>query len=117
MPDPLDQIKPPAEVPAAPSDALVAQEQKDLDTARKEAELERFKQTTKQRRFFSFLIYGLVVGWIALVFVVLFCQGFGWFTRALADGVLMWLVGGSTGSILGILYLVIAHLFPKDPSS
>lgn len=107
----LEDIPSPGEVPAGAPGSLEAKELKYLKA---EAELDRFRQATTQRRLFSFLIYGLVVGWILLVFAILFCQGFSWFSRPLADGVLMWLVGGSTGSILGILYLVIAHLFPKD---
>lgn len=101
-------------VPQAP-DATTELEIQDWRGQQQRAALERYTQDTAQKKVFAGLIYMLVVGWMVCVFLVLFCQGFGWFSRPLADGVLMWLVGGSTGSILGILYAVIANLFPKSP--
>jgi hypothetical protein len=101
-------------VPQLP-DPTTALEIRDWELQQKKAALERYAQDTAQKKVFAGLIYKLVVGWMIGVFLVLFCQGFSWFSRPLADGVLMWLVGGSTGSILGILYAVIANLFPKSP--
>jgi hypothetical protein len=107
----LDVITSTDTVSATP-DPTTSLEIEDWELQEKVAAVERYTQDTKQRKIFAHLIYWLTVGWIIGVFAVLFCQGFSLFSRPLADGVLMWLVGGSTGSILGILYAVISNLFP-----
>ncbi|MEJ7668285.1 MAG: hypothetical protein WKH97_06050 [Casimicrobiaceae bacterium] len=109
----LDVISQPSDAVSRAPDEKTIQEIEDWESQEKAAAVERYTQDTRQRKVFAHLIYWLVVGWIVGVFAVLFCQGVEIFTLPLADGVLRWLVGGSTASIFGILYAVIANLFPS----
>jgi len=119
-PKPLDEgarlkdIFPEAQPQAVPTtpDPKTAEEIEDLTQQQTSAEVERYKQDTGERKRYANRVFCLVTGWVIAMFVVLLLQGFGWFGwTPLADSVLGILVGGSTTSILGILYAVVSNLF------
>ena len=104
----------PHAVPTAP-DPKTAEELEDLTEQQTSAKLERYRQDTGERKRYANRVYCLVTGWVIAMFAVLLLQGFGWFGwKPLANSVISVLVGGSTTSILGILYAVVSNLFKPD---
>jgi hypothetical protein len=74
------------------------------------------EQDRVQRKYFAWLIYGLIVVWLTAIFVVLFFQGFGAIDKSfvLSEPVLLALIGGTTINVLGIFILVAKYLFTKS---
>lgn len=73
-------------------------------------------QDRKQRKSFAGKIYRLTLAWLAVIVVILFCQGIGdvhgWFR--LSDSVLIALVSGASVNIIGLMAIVIRYLFPAQ---
>jgi hypothetical protein len=114
MADPLDQIKPPAQVlpPGAAADPLDGKEYELLKQERLKAELESLKVDTEARKTYAERIYRLAVAWLTAVLLVVLLQGFQfWFWTPLPENVVIALVVGSTTGVLGILASVIAYIF------
>src|SRR5215469_4109853 len=77
-------------------------------------------QAIELRKAFAWDIFYLIVGWLFLVFVVLFLQGFSATICShafrLSDTVLLALIGGTTLNVLGIFVIVVRYLFPTGSS-
>lgn len=73
-------------------------------------------QDRKQRKSFAGKIYCLTIAWLAVIVVILFCQGvgevYGWFR--LSDSVLIALISGASVNIIGLMAIVIRYLFPAQ---
>lgn len=100
-------------------DAKTEQEEKSYEKDRKEAELQSYRQDIIERKTYASRIFRLVVGWLALLFILLFIQGalspHGYFN--LSDKVILALIGGTTVNVLGLFIIVANYLFPKAGNS
>jgi hypothetical protein len=71
----------------------------------------------KQREKYAHRIFLLVCVWVALIYILLVFQGFGWFHyRPLSDAVLIALVSSTTVNLIGTLIIVLNYIF-RVPSS
>lgn len=84
-----------------------------LDHQRKQVEIHGAQQDITERKKYASKVYWLIVGWLIMLFVVLFFQGFKPHGFALSDPVLLALIGGTTVNVLGIFIVVVNYLFAK----
>lgn len=100
---------------SALADVKTEEEIEDLNNQQSQARINRYNQDTGERKKYANRVFFLVTGWIIAMFCILLLQGFcpfGW--KPLPDSTLYTLVGGSTASILGILYAVVSNLFKRQ---
>lgn len=94
------------------ADPKTAGEERSLARARELAELDSYRQDTKERKKYATRIYWICVGWVGGIFTLLLLNGFGWHFH-LSDSVLLAAIGSTTASILGIFYIVVKYLFQR----
>ena len=97
-------------IPADP-DQETSDELEDLDRAAKRTEVEGAKQDIRERKKYARGIFGLTIGWLGLMGVILILQGFGIAAFHLDNSVLISLVTTTTGGIVGLLLVVVKYLF------
>jgi len=109
--------QPPATVDAKDRKAVKA-EARDLDEQRQILELRSLGQDIGERRKYANRSFNLIVSWLAIVLYIVLAQGFGvglfnYGRFALSDAVLIALITTTTGSIIGIVLIVMRYLFPR----
>lgn len=85
----------------------------DYKSRQKELEDINTGQNIKLRKKFSWAIYGLVVGFVLLVLLIIFFAGFKLCGFYLADYVLIALITTMTTTIVGLLVFVLKYFFPE----
>ncbi len=84
----------------------------DRDKAR--AEVAGLRQNIKERKKYASLIFRLICGWVAAVFLLLILQGFGARVKfSLPEPVILAFIGGTSLNVLGLFYIVAHYLFPN----
>lgn len=78
-------------------------------------QLDSSRQDRKHRGRFGNWIFGVVVGWLLLVVMMLLLAGFKGWGFYLSDAVLIAVLTTTTVNILGLLLAVTGYLFPKRP--
>jgi len=109
------------EVQAGEVSSLAAEEQRDLEEDREALQIELLKLEHKQRqqdmnerKKYAFRVFLLLALWLALLFVLLFVQGWQSTTGFdLSDNVLIALITGTTVNVIGVFVVVMNYLFPK----
>ncbi len=109
----LTDIGPPRGQGKVTVDDRAKKEQRDLSKERERAELKSLRQDIEQRARYARQIFHLICAWLAALLGVIVCQGFGAWGFKLSDSVLMTLIGGSTGSVIGLFLVVVRYLFPN----
>ncbi len=109
----LTDIRPPRGQGSVTVDDRAKKEQRDLSKERERAELKSLRQDIEQRARYARQIFRLICTWLVALLGVLVFQGFGLSGFKLSDSVLMTLIGGSTGSVLGLFLVVVRYLFPN----
>ena len=103
------------ELPQNTSDQKAREEERALELAQKEAELDALKQDISERKQYAKRIFNLIRAWLIGIFCLLLLQGFlsnlGLFD--LSEAVILAVVGGTTLNVLGIFIVVVNYLFPK----
>jgi len=126
VPQQLDQIPPPEDLPEnqeADLDIDLGAELGFLAYRAKLNEVEDLEHELKAKRFmltmrtvFALLLFGLTLGWLGFIGWVVWLSGLGWaFKRPflLSDPVLIALITTTTLNVLGLFYGVTQWLFPK----
>jgi uncharacterized membrane protein (DUF485 family) len=74
-----------------------------------------FAQNITLRKLFAWLTFGLVFAWMASSMVLIYCIAFN--IAKLSDPVLIALITTTLATVVGLLWLVLAYLFPRasDP--
>lgn len=108
MESPLDRIA--ESPPDGQPDTETTSEAKDLENARKEAELANLKQDVELRKTYSNRFFWLMC--VYLLVVELFLIGAGLKSLTLSDTVLVTLLSTTTANIVGILIVVARYIFP-----
>lgn len=115
----LEDIPPPQQDPSIVPDHKTLEEEQAHEKAYKDKLLRDMDSLHDLRKEYADKIFCLIKNWCLGVGALLLLEGFGavdgWFD--LPDVALTTLVGATTASVLGILAIVIAFLFPKDHSS
>ena len=76
-------------------------------------EVESLKQDRRQRKIFSYIIFGFMCIYMVVSLLVVFLKGFG--VMDLSDGVLIALMTTSLASVIGVFNFVAKYLFnPKN---
>jgi hypothetical protein len=100
-------------------------EEDDLDRAKKRAELDGLRQDIGARKKYAKGAFILICGWLVFVFYVILAQGFktgvpgrmNWLFGApafeLSEPIMIALITTTTGSVIGIFFIVMQYLFPK----
>ncbi len=97
---------------SAVADTKTVGEEQDLDKAAKAAQVFGFQQDIAERKKYAHRAYCLVVGWLGIIGLILFLQGFQNLTHFnLSGGVLEILIGSTTSGIVGIFLVVTRYLF------
>jgi len=94
-------------------DLKTAAEEQDLERQHQLAQLEGIRQDIEERKKYAGRSFWLVVIWLLLIGVFVFFQGFKVGGFELTSGVLITLIGSTTGSIVGIFLIVTRYLFPR----
>lgn len=103
----------PRQVSSEP-DPKSLEEQEDLERQKVEVLLRSEEQDISERKKYAWYFFLLSSGWVAVISVLLFLEGFGGhFAFRLSDSVLLAAIGSTTANILGIIYVVANYLFPK----
>lgn len=102
--------------PAATESAPSAKDEKEaLRIGADEERLKGIQQDRTERKKYAGRIFVLVSSWLGAILGILLLQGLlgshGCFD--LSDSVLMTLLGGTTGSVIAVVVLVVKYLFPK----
>jgi hypothetical protein len=113
----LSRITSPPDVSKEPQPET-AEEIKNLDHQRVEAELAGLRQDTAERKKYASRFFHLSCAWILIITTILLLQGFGsfWFGKCpfkLSEPVVLAVIGSTTANVLGILFVVANYLFPK----
>lgn len=77
---------------------------------RQKEEIEGLRQDRKQRKTFSYYIFGFMCAYMAAVVVIIFFNGFN--LTHLSDRVLITLLTTSLVNVIGIFNFVAKYLFP-----
>ena len=104
-------------------DIAKAHAHNELEREKKEAEehLRDSQQNREQRKEFATKTYNLTVGWLVALVIILLFQGWSPYEPCtqclkfnLSDNVLIALITGASINIIGLLAIVIRHLFPPN---
>lgn len=79
--------------------------------------LRTLRQNNTERKKYAMYIYVLTCVWAALIFVILFLEGFGRTGFKLSDSLLITLVTTTTVNFFGFFLLVVKYLFNSDKQS
>ena len=88
----------------------------DRDNERWQEDKEDLRQDREERKRYADRIYRLVWRWLGLVLLIVVGHGFGGEVFNLPEIVLATLVGTTTGSVLGLFWVVSRYLFPDRSS-
>ena len=88
----------------------------DRDNERWQEDKEDLRQDREERKRYADRIYRLVWQWLGLVLLIVVGHGFGGVVFNLPEIVLATLVGTTTGSVLGLFWVVSRYLFPDRSS-
>lgn len=94
------------------ADALATGERASLDNELLKSELKDKVQDRTERLKYATASFRLVRGWLIVVGLVVFAQGFHSRGFDLSGPVMIALLGSTTASVLGIFYIVANYLFP-----
>lgn len=109
----LDQISAPAVTEAVyDSQAEAAL----FERKRQHLELAKGQQQLRQRESYASRTFSLIVGWLGSVLAITLLQGFHVGGFLLSDVAFGSLIGGTT-SVLGVLLVILRHLFPGGGSA
>jgi hypothetical protein len=108
----LDSIGEP-ETPSAAPTAAATDEAAALDRERQEVELGDYRQNVELRKKFAYGASLTVIGWLAAMLAIVFFAGFRVGGFVLEPAVLIALITTTTGSVLGVLLIVMRYLFPR----
>jgi hypothetical protein len=72
-------------------------------------------QDIRERKRFANLIYGMVVGWLIAILVIIICTGLG--CLKISDAVLLGLIGSTTVNVTAFFVIVTKYLFPTKNGS
>ena len=78
----------------------------------KKAEIDDRKQDREERKKYAIRIFGLLIGYIFFVVLMLFGTGYWGCGFSLSDNLLIALVTTTTANIIGIYTIVARYLFP-----
>lgn len=98
------------DVPTQPSALAVAE--------RDEIEITALRQKVEDRKRYAPWIFRITVVWLFVTLLLIVLSGYqhsswaGYFPR-LSDGVLIALVSGMSASVIGLLAIMLKHLFPS----
>jgi len=70
------------------------------------------EQNRDERKKYAERAFWLAVGWLVAVFVVVVASGFGSDVFEVPAEVLTTLAVSTTGTVFGIVYIIMRHLFP-----
>lgn len=90
---------------------LAAAEKKALDSERRKAELEDFRQDIVQRKTYANRLFIMTVGWLVFIGLVISAHGSVGVAFELSDSVLIALITTSTATVIGIFLVVAKYLF------
>jgi hypothetical protein len=102
------------ETQSAPDPKTVA-DVKSLDERKAEAEIDNYKQNTKERKKYADLIWQFTCFWCVYIGAMLFLCGIK--KIFLSDLVITALIGSTTVTLTGFFLLVTQYLFNKDKST
>ena len=117
----LDVIRADPAIPDETASSEITELEVDHEKDRRQILNEGLKQDLELRKSFAWDIFYLIIGWLLLVFAVLFLQGFSvaicTHTFRLSDAIILALIGGTTINVLGIFIIVVRYLFPQSVTS
>lgn len=96
--------------------AAAEQARIDRDNERWQEDREDLRQDREERKTYAKRIYGLVRQWLGLVLLIVVAHAIGGELFNVPEVVLATLVGGTTGSVLGLFWVVSRYLFPDRSS-
>lgn len=114
----LDQNFPTPDQVIVDSNELYREESASLELEAKRENIRRVQiennasdsDITTKRRYGIWLL-GIIALWLASVLAIISFTGAG--TFKLSDKILLTLIGSTTANLVGLLYIVVSHLFPK----
>jgi len=99
-------------VPETP-DPKTAGEENAIAQDHKRAEVESYRQDTKERKKYARNIFILTCLWVIGVYVLLLLQGFRYHDFRLSDSIVLAAIGSTTANIVGVFLIVTRYFFPK----
>ncbi len=78
-----------------------------------QSELDDAKQNRDMRKLYAERFYRLSKYWIAVVILVVAADGFGQHVFDVSDTVLTTLAASTTGTVFGVVYIIMRYLFPE----
>lgn len=69
------------------------------------------ESTNTLKQEYARRLFYLIMGWLIAVLLIVAATGAGWLK--LTDKILLALIGSTTANLVGLLYIVVSHLFPK----
>jgi len=78
-----------------------------------EEKLKQQQQDRQDRGKFTYAILFLICIWLAGLITILLFQGWGFYGFKLSHAVVIAFIGGTTGNVIGLLFIVLRYLFPK----
>ena len=98
-------------------DEKTQDEENELERKRQEIVIRGAEQDIEERKKYAHRNFCLIVGWLVVVNLMLFFQGFKFTVSghefSLPTPVLLTVIGSTTATILGIFVIVTKYLFPN----
>jgi hypothetical protein len=79
----------------------------------KRAEVESYRQDTRERKKYARNIFILTCLWVLGVYVLLLLQGFQYRGFRLSDSIVLAAIGSTTANIVGVFLIVTRYFFPR----
>lgn len=86
---------------------------RDYDRELQDEKLKQQQQDRQGRGKFTCTIFILICCWLAGLITILLFQGWEFCGFKLSNAVLITFIGGTTGNVIGLLFIVLRYLFPK----
>lgn len=86
--------------------------QEDLEKSYRAEIIKDIKQNREEREKYARWTFRLVIGWIIVIFILIFFKGFSLSGFDLSDTVIVALIGGTTANIISVLVIIMNFLFP-----
>jgi hypothetical protein len=99
--------------PHDPNDERFQEEKRELDLEAQRTGIIGARSDIEAKRTAAKRTFWMVASWIVAVFVLLLLQGFGYRGFHLSDNVLLAAIGSTTANVIGMLLIVLRHLFPS----
>ena len=90
----------------------LSKEKIDIEQERGKSDLADAEQNRLERKKYANRAFWLSAGWLAAVLGVVVASGFGSDVFDVSDTVLTTLAVSTTGTVFGIVYIIMRHLFP-----